>query len=184
MAIEIVAATRPEELAPLADRLISVYRDTFSGPPFAEGEGGAERFAESLPRHVRREGFRCAVALEGGRALGFAYGHTNEPGQWWYEQVAPALTAGQIDRWFRGAFVVVTLAVTPLARGRGIGGRLHDELLAAPSHKTAVLSTRQEESAAMRLYRGRGWQELARGVLFPHSDTPNVIMGLDLPAAR
>jgi len=62
---------------------------------------------------------------------------------------------------------------------RGIGGRLHDELLEGIEASTAVLSTQTDNEPAIALYQGRGWR-----VIVPYLDfgsgRPFLIMGLDL----
>lgn len=163
----------PSEIAAVRDELVAVYRAAFAPPLYETSEEDAARFAgEILPRHAGREGFRCCVAREarGGPVVGFAYGYTSVPGQWWHDLVARALGPDLAARWPDGAFEFVELAVTPVVQGRGLGGRLHDALLAGLPHRTAVLSTRDAETPAVRLYRGRGWTPLLTGYRFPGGD--------------
>jgi hypothetical protein len=135
---------------------------------------------------MSREGFRLAVVHDepAHNLLGFAYGYTARPGQWWYEQVAAALPPQAVDRWLSGAFELAELAVTPRAQRQGLGGRLHDTLLAGLSHRTAVLSTIALETVASGLYRKRGWIPLIDKLHFSGVDRPYCIMGLDLQARR
>ena len=42
-------------------------------------------------RHAARAGFRLARAYDGPRLVGFGYGYTGEPGQWWTDQAARVL---------------------------------------------------------------------------------------------
>jgi hypothetical protein len=44
----------------------------------------------------------------------------------------------------------------------------------------AVLSTLQADTAAMRLYRRKGWQVLVSDFYFPGSTRPSAILGLNL----
>ncbi len=93
--------------------------------------------------------------------------------------VAQVLDAETAAWWLPGYFEIVEPAVTPAAQGRGIDGRLHDALLVGLPHRTALLSTHQSETPALRLYRKRGWMPLLEGIVFPGGDMPFVIMGLD-----
>lgn len=77
-------------------------------------------------------------------------------------------------------FEVVELAVSPAYQGLGLGGGLHDRLLAGLLHHTAVLSTIQFETNALLFYRKRGWVTLLHDFFFPGSKNPYLIMGLDL----
>jgi hypothetical protein len=68
----------------LADGLADIYAEAFAAPPHNEPPEAADRFRESLDRHVSRPGFRAAVAwAEGADLVGVGYGHTSLPGQWW-----------------------------------------------------------------------------------------------------
>ena len=71
------------------------------------------------------------------------------------------MTAEQRERWVGpGHFEFVELAVRPDLRRRGLGARLHDELLEPHSGRPAVLSTQVSNSAARSLYVTRGWSVL------------------------
>jgi ribosomal protein S18 acetylase RimI-like enzyme len=151
----------------LADGLADIYAEAFAAPPHNEPPEAADRFRESLDRHVSRQGFRAAVAwAEGADLLGFGYGHTSLPGQWWHDRAAAALPAAEAGRWLDEPFVIVELAVRPRCRRRGIGGRLHDLLLEGLPHASAVLSARADDEDARRLYDARGWQEIGRDLAF------------------
>jgi ribosomal protein S18 acetylase RimI-like enzyme len=171
-----------QELTAVRDQILAVYQAAFAEPPYFETEEDVARFAESFTRHAQRAGFRCCVAEDNatGQVLGFAYGYTSQAGQWWYDRVAAALDQKTIAAWLNGAFEFVELAVIPSMQGQGIGGRLHDALLADLPHRTAVLSTYQVEIAALRLYHRKGWLILLQDYFFPGSDRRMVIMGFDL----
>jgi ribosomal protein S18 acetylase RimI-like enzyme len=139
------------------------------------------RIDEILPRHVAREGFRFLGAFADRRLLGFVYGYRGAPGQWWHDRVALALGAAGSERWLGPAhFEFTELHVRGEFRRRGIGGSLHDSLLAGVDASTAVLSTQTDNEPAIALYLGRRWQ-----VIVPYLDfgsgRPFLIMGRDLP---
>ena len=160
MALDIASTDAPATLA-LADELAAVYRAAFvDEPPEA-----AERFrTEQLATHAARDGFRCVVAREDGRVVGFAYGYTGHRGQWWSDRVAAAAPAGVVDEWLGGHFEFVELAVDPAVQGRGVGGALHDALLDGLPHDRALLSTYTDDRPAPRLYRRKGWTRLMAGL--------------------
>jgi ribosomal protein S18 acetylase RimI-like enzyme len=177
---EMLKADGSAGVAAVRDELVAVYRAAFAPPLHHVSDEDAARFGgEILPRHAGRAGFRCRVAREapGGPVVGFAYGYTSAPGQWWHDLVARALGADLAERWLGGAFEFVELAVAPAAQGRGLGGRLHDALLAGLPHRTAVLSTRDAETPAVRLYRGRGWTPLLTGYRFPGGGDHWLVLG-------
>jgi ribosomal protein S18 acetylase RimI-like enzyme len=119
--------------------------------------------AHSLPRHAAREGFRLVESRdEDGALVGFGYGYTSAPGQFWHDRVAEAL-GEPVRSWLPGAFEVVTLGVRADRQGQGIGGSLFDELIAGAER--AALSVFEEATPACSLYLGRGFQVLGRTAL-------------------
>jgi len=173
-----------EAVSEFPAEVVDVYREAFAESPYYEGEEEVARFAEeALPRHTGRRGFRCVVARDAGLVVGFAYGYVSGPGQWWHDWVAGLLGPALAEEWMTDAFELVELAVRPAAQRQGAGGRLHDAVLADRPHRTAILSTRDEDTPARRLYRRRGWLPLREGWRPTPGVPPLVFMGLRLPAA-
>jgi GNAT superfamily N-acetyltransferase len=111
-------------------------------------------------RHRSRDGYRQVLAREGDRLIGFAWGYTGERGQYWSDLVVRELGA-RVDGWVGGHFEFVELAVIHEARGKGVGGQLHDALLADVHHSRALLATSDSpDDPAVRLYASRGWGSL------------------------
>ena len=137
-----------------------------------------ERFAEILPRHVARRGFRFVAAEENGRLAGFAYGYEGGAGEWWHDRVAAALGPAARREWLGpGHLEFVELQVSPEFEGRGIGGSLHDALLAEARGATAVLSTQRSNERALAFYRRRGWETIVAEMDFGESFEPFVVLG-------
>jgi ribosomal protein S18 acetylase RimI-like enzyme len=149
-----------------------LWRRVFPGTP-------EERFDEILPRHAGRKGFRFLAARdEDGRLAGFAYGYEGGPGEWWHDEVAAALSPERREEWLGpGHFEFVELQVAPELEGRGIGGRLHDALLADARGPTAVLSTQRTNERALSFYRRRGWRVLVDDMRFGDGYPPFVVLG-------
>jgi ribosomal protein S18 acetylase RimI-like enzyme len=179
-----IASLSPGELFADLDAIVEIYRAAFRSPPYSAGETQVQEFRyEVLPQHVRRRGLRFLVAREAGRIVGFAYGYTGERGQWWTDAVARAMSPERAAEWLGCHFEFAYLAVHPEHQRRGIGGTLHDALLEGLPHRTALLSTLQAKTPAMRLYRRKGWQVLLTDFFFPGGTRPFVILGLRLPSA-
>lgn len=159
------------------DALADVYRAAFCVPPYDEPASAAQEFVdEQLPKHAQRDGFRLVGAFDDDRSLlGFAYGYTGERGQWWSDHVASVAPPDVVDAWVGGHFEFVELAVRADAQGRGIGGALHDALLAGLPHDRALLATYRDDRPAPRLYRRKGWR-----VLLDPLDDDSTLYGLDL----
>ena len=175
-----IQAVGAGDVGGLRGELVEVYTAAFGQPPYNEPEAAGRRFGESLEMHAARDGFRMRVARgPGGELAGFAYGYLAQPGQWWHDRVARSLDDRAAERWLAGAFEIVELAVRPDRQRRGLGAALHDALVDdAGGHRTAVLSTLDADTAALRLYRRRGWRSI--GGLPPTQIGRFVVMGLDL----
>ncbi|HEV2526936.1 MAG TPA: GNAT family N-acetyltransferase [Thermomicrobiales bacterium] len=158
------------ELAPHEDAIVGVYDRAFREWPYNHNHTAAERFREALRGHVAYPDFEATLLYEGDQLLGFTYGHTNAPDQWWYRQVAVHLTRRDRVQVFDGAWVIVELAVDPGARRRGLGRRLlRTATTGRPHHRWAVLSTVVAESAAVSLYRYEGFVPLVARFVFPEA---------------
>lgn len=139
------------------DSVLSVWSSAFGPVPDA-----AAWSASPWDTHRARDGYRLVVAHDDGRLVGFAWGYTGERGQYWSDLIAREAEP-RIDEWIGGHFEFVELAVAPDARRRGIGGRLHDTLLAGLPHARALLATSDRSAdPGARLYASRGWSSLAR----------------------
>jgi ribosomal protein S18 acetylase RimI-like enzyme len=141
-----------------------------------------ERVREILPRHASRDGFTFVAAVDEGRIVGFAYGYRGAPGQWWHDAVRAAMTPAQRALWLLPGHVeLAELHVVPGRRREGLGGRLHDALLAAHADApTVVLSTQVGNEAARSLYAARGWEVVLPELRFATGGEPYAILGLDL----
>ena len=180
-------AVRPLDGSGLIDRraeFVRVHGDVFGAPPYHESPLAIREFGKRLQLHAEAEGFRAVAAFAADAIIGFAYGAASQPGQWWHDVVRYALGPDLAEYWFADAFEMVELALLSPYRGRGMGGALHDALVAGLSERTAIASTFLDDGPAMTLYRRRGWVVLREGVEFPGVDLPYAIVGLDLGTAR
>ncbi|MDQ3751905.1 MAG: GNAT family N-acetyltransferase [Actinomycetota bacterium] len=170
----------PEGFVAARREIAEVYRRAFADHQYPYPDREVVRFRNVLNRHAERSGFRCKIAQDDRGLVGVAYGYTGSGGQWWHDVVAAALPSDEAERWLGDCFEVVELHLMPEAQGRGVGGRLHDELLGGLPHSTAALSTLDAETRALHLYKKRGWVPLLTDFAFPGGAKPFVIMGLDL----
>lgn len=139
-----------------------------------------------MEQHARYPGFRALAVTTGqGEIIAFSYGFHGTPGQWWHDIVAAALTAvsgkAAAGAWLSDSLEIAEVHVHPDYHRRGIGRSLMLGLTARRPERTAVLSTRDADSPARRLYRGLGFTDLLTGYVFPGSDVPYAVMGAALP---
>jgi hypothetical protein len=171
------------DLPALLDSILQVYARAFAAPPYNQGQGDVVSFEATIQRHIERGEF-CGYWACGERnqLTGFAYGYAGGAGQWWYDIVAPALGPALAGEWLSDYFEFVELAVDPVYQGQGIGGRLHDTLLACTRRPTAALTTAEAVTPALLLYRKRGWITLLHDFIFPGDNLPRQIMAKKLIA--
>ncbi|MEU0688113.1 GNAT family N-acetyltransferase [Streptomyces uncialis] len=78
--------------------------------------------------HLKRPGFTLAVAHEGGAAVGFGYAFPCSADYWFGPDLVDRVPEGARTERLMG---LCELAVQPDWQGRGIGTRLHAELIAS-----------------------------------------------------
>jgi ribosomal protein S18 acetylase RimI-like enzyme len=166
-----------QDVANREEQLVNAYRAMYA-LPLASSFG----FEGTLREHARREGFRLCVAQdpEDDALVGFGYGFTGQAGQAWRDSLALALDQPTRDQWLTDYFELAEFGVIPAFQRQGIGGRLHDRLLADLPHPRSVLTVRANNEAAKQFYRRRGWLTLHEGFFSTSGRGPYIVMGLTL----
>jgi ribosomal protein S18 acetylase RimI-like enzyme len=140
--------------------------------------------AVTARKHADNEGFACRAALTADdRLVGFGYGYTTRPGQWWHDLVRRALSRETAAAWMSDAFELSELHVLPTCQRQGIGQRLLSSLAAGIPHAAMLLSTPDADTRAFRMYRQMGFVDLTRNYLFPGDSRPFAVLGVRLPLA-
>ncbi len=174
--VRIEAWTGPQ-LAERINEAMNIYVLAMNYPSYA----GAQR-SVTARRHTANRGFACRAAVRGdGALIGFGYGYTTVPGQWWHDLVRRAIRTEQAAEWLDDAFELSEIHVLPQQQGAGIGRRLLTELAACIPHRSILLSTPDADTRAFRLYRSFGFVDLARDHLFPGDTRPFAVLGAHLP---
>jgi ribosomal protein S18 acetylase RimI-like enzyme len=177
-----VAELSSAEFTAHITQLIAVYAAAMRPP--AELLAGRRSI---MAGHTVHPGFRALAASdESGQTVGFGYGFHGANGQWWHNTVRNALIAKRGDAaasaWVDDSFEVAELHVTPDYQGRGIGSGLLLRLASGRPERTALLSTRDADTPARRLYRGVGFTDLLTEFhFFPGGEPPYAVMGAELP---
>jgi ribosomal protein S18 acetylase RimI-like enzyme len=173
----------PAEFTVRLDQLIAVYAAAMRPPP--ELLAGRRSI---MAGHAGNPGFRAlAVTADGtGTAVGFGYGFHGAAGQWWHDTVSRALAERRGDEaaaaWVDDSFEVAELHVAPDHQGHGIGAGVLLRLTSGRPERTALLSTRDADTPARRLYRGTGFTDLLTAFrFFPGGEPPYAVMGAELP---
>jgi GNAT superfamily N-acetyltransferase len=160
-----------QELPELTD----IYREVYAEPPYHSGPlWDTQSFAERTGRQANGDGFSMTTArLPDGVLIGYSFGLTFPAGRWWSGDATPPSP----DVMETAKFAVIELLVRQPFRGRGIGRRLLDDLLAGRIESYAIL-TAVPDAPARDLYRRWGWQQV--GTAHHTLDSP-VLDSLVLP---
>jgi ribosomal protein S18 acetylase RimI-like enzyme len=175
---------RPGYLA-LLDDLLAIYAAAMAADP---GELPGRRAI--MERHAANARFRAVVATSGQqpRVVGFAYGFHGYPGQWWHDVVRSGVVARAGDQaasaWLDDAFEIAEVHVRPDHQAQGIGRRMVFALAEGRPERSALLSTRDAETPARRLYRSLGFIDLLTDFLFPGGGPAYAVMGAPLPLSQ
>lgn len=135
---------------------------------------------EIIARHFGYPGFAGLGAFLEGRLAGFVYGFTGAAGQWWFERVRVLMPPEMAREWLGRHFEFTELAVDPAHWGRGLGGRLHDEILAGRHEPRALLTVNADNARARGFYERRGWRPLLRDVRLVEAGPLLWVMGREL----
>jgi ribosomal protein S18 acetylase RimI-like enzyme len=165
------------QFAARVDEAMAIYVRAMQYP----GYTGSQR-AVTARRHTVNEGFACRAAQDSdGALIGFGYGYTTRPGQWWHDLVHKALSREAAAEWLADSFELSELHVMPEYQGKGLGRLLLEGLAAGIPHSAMLLSTPDADTRAFRLYRHAGFVDLARHYLFPGDARPFAVLGARLP---
>lgn len=166
-----------EQFAAHLDEAMQIYVAAMGYPAHA-----AAQRAMTARRHVHNDGFACrAAVLDDATLVGFGYGYTTAPGQWWHDLVRRALAPDLGKQWLADAFELSELHVLPRYQAHGLGRLLLTELAAAVPNAVMLLSTPDDDTRAFRLYRRLGFVDLRRHYLFPGDGRPFAVLGAQLP---
>lgn len=146
--------------------LTTIYQEVYVEPPYNSGPlWNAESFKHRTVRQATRDGFALVTArLHSGELIGYSFGLTFPAGGWWSgDATAPPPAILDADK-----FAVIELLVRKRFRGRGIGRRLLDDLLAGRGEAYAVL-TAMPDAPARELYRRWGWLSVGTAHHTPES---------------
>ncbi|MYV52209.1 GNAT family N-acetyltransferase [Streptomyces sp. SID3212] len=148
---------------PLLDTLVGIWSDAhpeLTGPAGADtpGTGTSGLSAVTLRRqilgHAVREGFTLVTAHHHGTTVGFGYAFPCEPSYWFGPELLPRITGPVRSGRLMG---LCELAVLPSRQSRGIGSRLHAELLKAIDPEWSSLLVRPDNPRGRGLYDRLGY---------------------------
>ncbi len=155
------------------DALVDVYAEVFAEEPYCEGPEDVARFRRWLRDELKKPGFTLVRAVAEEQLIGYAYGYTMPPGEWWrHPTVDPPAEIRDVEK-----FAVMEWAVRSSWRGHGIGRRLLDQLLAGRPEPYATLTV-NPAATARRIYQRWGWRQY--GAIRPKRMPPMDVLAIPL----
>lgn len=131
----------------------------------------------NINKHAGYKGFKGLKAKDDkDNIIGFTYGYTSMPHQFYYQKIVNHLSAEEINDWMDNCFEFAELAVDPDNRRLGVASKLHDLLLENLNNKSSVLTTGAGYKPAINLYRKKGWQVIKNNVMVISGDNLQMIM--------
>ncbi|MFY1692855.1 hypothetical protein [Plantactinospora sp. WMMB782] len=159
--IEVRRASVPVLLAHTA-ALHSLYRESFSVPPWSEPEEKLAAYPTHLRGQLDRPGATGCLAFDGADLIGAVYGWPAPPvlarSTEFEAAVADAVAPEAMPRMVAPSIVVAELMVTGTHRRQGVAGRLLNAYLAGWPAGWLVT---HRDGGAPAFYRRAGWREEA-----------------------
>jgi ribosomal protein S18 acetylase RimI-like enzyme len=137
-------------------------------------------FTKRFKRHANYPGFHVVGALVGDNVVGFAYGYTSTPGQYYHDLLRKALTNTNQEWWLEDCYEIVELVVHPDYRRKKLGQGLVTKLLDDAQNRTALLTTQSNNISARKLYEKLNWETLEKNFRPGDVTEAYVIMGKNL----
>ncbi|WP_051359567.1 GNAT family N-acetyltransferase [Paucisalibacillus globulus] len=112
--------------------------------------------------------------------IGFAYGYTSTPGQFYHDLLRMSLENSNQESWLEDCLEFVELAVHPNHRRKKLGQELVATLLEDSQNQTAILTTQKNNTSALLLYEKLNWEVLEHNFKLGETTEPYIIMGKKL----
>jgi ribosomal protein S18 acetylase RimI-like enzyme len=174
----------PDEFTLRLDSVLDVYTAAMNPP--SDQLSGQKAI---MRNHAAHPGFTCLFAeTSDGTPVGVAYGFHGDPGQWWHDVVRRAIAEkngeGSARGWLGDALELAEIHVHPDYQGKGVGRAMITGMCTGRLERTAVLSTRDQPTAARHLYRSIGFVDLLTQFIFPGGYERYAILGVVLPLSE
>lgn len=156
----------------LFDPICRLYDLVFSRPPFVWTDEESQHHRDLLARLMDEPSFGIVTAEAAGRLVGFAYGYALAPDTRFWQNFIEPVPEELTREWPGRTFILIDLAVDEAWRGRGLGRKLTEGLLASRSEQRAVLSVQPTATDTQAFYVHLGWQKVGRQTMPPGVVSP------------
>jgi GNAT superfamily N-acetyltransferase len=154
------------------DAICDLYDTVFSKPPFHWRDEESQNHRRRLEQLLTREGFGIVIAAHEDELVGFAYGFTLPPDTKWWSGLPDSVPADTTTERPGRTFALIDFAVREDWRGRGVGRRLHEDLLASRSEERVTLTVQPTATETQQVYEHWGWQKVGQIEAAPDAPAP------------
>ena len=140
-----------------AAELQSLHDEVYVDVPAVGGD-----FASRFRVQCRQPGFVLVAARSGGYLIGYAAGMPLRPSTSWWREVTTTLPEQVTTEYAGRTFALVELLVRGSWRRQGVGGSLHDLILAGRPEERATAVVPPTATAAQAAFQNWGWRKIAR----------------------
>lgn len=131
----------------------------------------ADRFNERLSRHRSAPDWKAVVGYADGEPVGFAYCAPLGPHTRWWAAMTTPLPEGYTEEDGTRTLVLNEIVVRRAWRGRGVAGRLHEDLLKGRSEQRVALlvNPKAGDGKVQARYEQWGYEKVGEQQPFPDS---------------
>jgi GNAT superfamily N-acetyltransferase len=144
------------------EQICDLYDAVFSEQPFVWSPEDSAAHRRLLTELTSDPTLGITIAWQDGDLVGFAYGYRLPATHAWWSGFPAPLPDDFVAEWEGRTFTLADFGVERLSRGRGIGRRLHDSLLAGRSEERVVLSVQPTALLTRQIYERWGWHHVGR----------------------
>ncbi|BCJ65711.1 GNAT family N-acetyltransferase [Polymorphospora rubra] len=146
----------------LVDDICRLYDEVFSEPPFFWRDDESDLHRQRLAGLFDDPTFGITVARVGADLVGFAYGFAVPADTQRWSRLTERLPQETTAEWPGRTFLLFDFAVRRSCRGRRVGRRLHDTLLAGRPEERATLTVQPTAVDTQVIYRHWGWRKVGQ----------------------
>lgn len=141
----------------VTDLYVATYQEEIENP-FQT----VERFMGRVSGYARAPGFEFVLGHVRGEAVGLALGYPLPTGARWWRGLTTPVDPKLIEEDGARTFALCELMVHPDYQARGVGHRLHDELLLGRPERRATLLVEGDNETARQAYEKWGWRQIGK----------------------
>jgi GNAT superfamily N-acetyltransferase len=157
---------------PVVGQVCDLYDAVFSSPPFFWRDDESDLHRQRLRSLLDDPSFGVALAWASDELIGFAYGFGLAADTQRWSRLSEPLPTDVTHEWFGRTFLLFDFGVRVDRRSRGVGRRLHDQLLGSRAEERATLTVQPTALDTKLIYERWGWRRVGHVEGGPQAAAP------------